>query len=205
MAFFTVFAQTGLLALTIVGWLFSSQEAGQYGLAFRIAQLLWFPMMSGAQVMLPVLISAHSGDNKYTNCKLIIQMTRIIFLVSLFSFVGFLLFGEALFGSLFKTFDHETYYLALILGMGNVVLVLFGLTDQGLTVLGRQKVALIISVISASALAAILVGCSFFFPSLYNFAVAVVLSSVARTFASYCILRRAMGMGLGIWDRAPLP
>lgn len=193
LALWAVLAQTGLLSLSLSTWFFSPQVAGEYGVAYRISQLLWFPMMSASQMMLPMVVQARSGYREQENYTTIIYITRIVTIICAAGFILYVLFGRTVFEIIFGNFSDTSFVVGVILGFGNLVLCYFGINDQALSMLGQQKQALAIAFLSGTFLVISSLVAGIVWGSIFVFAIITVIAAVSRAYFSGLLLTKLIG------------
>lgn len=186
-----VIAQTGLLSVVLASWLFSPSEVGSYTLAFRLSQLVMFPMTGIVQLALPTVVRARAGGHEKDYAELEKLVVAGFCAVSL-AYIGYLIFAPAFGGIVFNHFDGQTYLCGAILGASSVVLAIVGVGDQGLAVLGRQYQASIVSICAIIISVLVFILPIYLYKSLYIYSFAAAFAVCIRAIWAYSVLYTVM-------------
>lgn len=138
-------AQIDILLLSMFG---AMSDVAKYGIALRFSALLLLPLGIANMAFAPLAVQARSTSNEAAIHQMLSKLVMVSAALALLLYVGFVLAGYALI-TLWNATYLDSYALALILGLGQVVHACGGSAGILLMIWGDQRRAVVITVVTS--------------------------------------------------------
>ena len=195
------FAQTGLLGVVFGTLLLAPADVGVYTVAFRVSQLILFPVIGSSQLIIPMASRRYAEDQLPQACNEIRHTIRFSLALLVASNIGFAVLGVFLLRTVMGIADPAAYVCTLILSAGNIGMAVFGIGDQIMVAIGRQREAFWISVVSSALLFLVLATTSFLLGyGIVGLACAAALPVTIRAIVGYIVVRRMVQVPVAAFD-----
>lgn len=196
-----LFAQTGLLGVVFGTLLLAPADVGVYTVAFRVSQLILFPVIGSSQLVLPMASRKYPADQLLKAGSEIRHTIRFSLALLIVSNIGFAVLGAFLLRTVMGISDPAAYICTMILSAGNLGMAIFGIGDQIMIAIGKQREAFWISVYSSAILFLILASAAFFLGyGIVGLACAAALPVAVRALVGYLVVRRTVQLPVAAFD-----
>jgi O-antigen/teichoic acid export membrane protein len=153
MAYTIIFTSMSVLLYTqadlwILGMLSSTETVGIYGIAAKLALLVYFPMMAFAAIIPPLISSIHASGNLDELRKMVSESTRWILSMSIPIILVLSLEGKYILKYVFGPEFVAGYVPLLILVLGQLIKAGAGLIGVILQMTGEHKIYMKVTIIS---------------------------------------------------------
>jgi O-antigen/teichoic acid export membrane protein len=196
-----LFAQTGLLGVTFGTLLLPPADVGVYTVAFRVSQLILFPVIGSTQLILPLASRIYTEEQLPRARSEIRHTIRISLALMIASNIGFAVLGAFLLRTVMGIADPAAYVCTLILSAGNLGMAVFGIGDQIMIAIGKQRKAFWISVFTSAILFLVLASIVLFLRlGITGLACAAALPVTVRALVGYLVVRRTVRVPVAAFD-----
>jgi O-antigen/teichoic acid export membrane protein len=187
------FVAASQLDIWVVGLGGHPADVACYGLALRIGALFAVPLTIVSLTILPHIVTNWARHRRlYLQWLLTLSATGATF-AALLGFVLFAGFGRSLILMIWGEAYSRTFGAALTLGLGQVMFSAGGVAGYVLILLGRQKVAMVSTLIIASATVLLAVWGMFNF-GILGVAAVYAASSTAQALVNVLLVRKFFGL-----------
>jgi O-antigen/teichoic acid export membrane protein len=187
------FVVASQLDIWVVGIGGSAADVGCYGLAQRIGSLLSIPITVVSLTILPHIVTNWAKHRRlYLQWLLSLSATGATFaaLVGLVLFAGF---GSNIIKMVWGDLYSQAFGVALILGAGQVIFSAGGVAGYVLILLGRQKVAMVSTLLIASVTVPLALWAMFNF-GIIGVASVYAVSSAVQMLTNVILVRKFFGL-----------
>jgi O-antigen/teichoic acid export membrane protein len=187
------FVAASQLDIWVVGLGGSASDVGCYGLALRIGSILSIPLTIVSLTILPHIVTNWARNRRlYLQWLLSLSATGATF-VALVGFVLFAGFGKNIIRMIWGDAYSQAFGVALILGAGQVIFSAGGVAGYVLILLGRQKVAMVSTLLIASVTVLLAVWAMFNF-GIPGVAAVYAASSALQALTNVLLVRKFFGL-----------
>lgn len=187
------FVAASQLDIWVVGLGGHPADVACYGLALRIGALFAVPLTIVSLTILPHIVTNWARHRRlYLQWLLTLSATGATF-VALVGFVLFAGFGRSLILMIWGEAYSRAFSAALMLGLGQVLFSAGGVAGYALILLGRQKVAMVGTLIIAS-LTVLLAAWAMFNYGILGVATVYAASSTAQALVNVLLVRKFFGL-----------
>lgn len=187
------FVAASQLDIWVVGLGGHPADVACYGLALRIGALFAVPLTIVSLTILPHIVTNWARHRRlYLQWLLTLSATGATF-VALVGFVLFASFGRSLILMIWGEAYSRAFSAALMLGLGQVLFSAGGVAGYALILLGRQKVAMVSTLIIAS-LTVLLAAWAMFNYGILGVATVYAASSTAQALVNVLLVRNFFGL-----------
>lgn len=187
------FVAASQLDIWVVGLGGHPADVACYGLALRIGALFAVPLTIVSLTILPHIVTNWARHRRlYLQWLLTLSATGATF-VALVGFVLFAGFGRSLILMIWGEAYSRAFSAALMLGLGQVLFSAGGVAGYALILLGRQKVAMVSTLIIAS-LTVLLAAWAMFNYGILGVATVYAASSTAQALVNVLLVRNFFGL-----------
>ncbi|WP_156947166.1 lipopolysaccharide biosynthesis protein [Bradyrhizobium sp. WSM3983] len=187
------FVAVSQLDIWIVGLGGHPADVACYGLALRIGSLFAVPLTIVSLTILPHIVTNWAHHRRlYLQWLLTLSATGATF-AALVGFALFAGFGRSLILTIWGEAYSRAFGTALILGLGQVMFSAGGVAGYVLILLGRQKVAMVSTLIAAGATVLLAVWAMFNF-GILGVATVYAASSTAQALANVLLVKNFFGL-----------
>lgn len=187
------FVAASQLDIWVVGLGGHPADVACYGLALRIGALFAVPLTIVSLTILPHIVTNWARHRRlYLQWLLTLSATGATF-VALVGFVLFAGFGRSLILMIWGEAYSRAFSAALMLGLGQVLFSAGGVAGYALILLGRQKVAMVSTLIIAS-LTVLLAVWAMFNYGILGVATVYAASSAAQALVNVLLVRKFFGL-----------
>ncbi|MGM4872114.1 lipopolysaccharide biosynthesis protein [Bradyrhizobium sp. 956_D2_N1_5] len=187
------FVAASQLDIWVVGLGGHPADVACYGLALRIGGLFAVPLTIVSLTILPHIVTNWACHRRlYLQWLLTLSATGATF-AALVGFIPFAGFGRSLILTIWGEAYSQTFGAALILGLGQVMFSAGGVAGYVLILLGRQKVAMVSTLIIASVTVLLAVWAMFNF-GILGVAAVYAASSTVQALVNVLLVRKFFGL-----------
>lgn len=187
------FVAASQLDIWVVGLGGHPADVACYGLALRIGALFAVPLTIVSLTILPHIVTNWARHRRlYLQWLLTLSATGATF-VALVGFVLFASFGRSLILMIWGEAYSRAFSAALMLGLGQVLFSAGGVAGYALILLGKQKVAMVSTLIIAS-LTVLLAALAMFNYGILGVATVYAGSSTAQALVNVLLVRKFFGL-----------
>jgi O-antigen/teichoic acid export membrane protein len=198
-----LFAQTGLLGITFSRVLMTTVDQGIFTVAYRVSQLIIFPLIGASQLIIPLSSRTHAQAEAAGARREVRDLLRSTNAFLVGSTLGFAILGLYLLDIVMHISDGRAYACVLILSAGNLVMGMFGVGDQIMIAVGRHRTAFWISLWCGGVLFPVLAVLALMAGyGIMGLAAATAISIALRSVVAYGYARRVVNMPIAVFDRA---
>jgi O-antigen/teichoic acid export membrane protein len=187
------FVAASQLDIWVVGLGGRASDVGCYGLALRIGSILSIPLTIVSLTILPHIVTNWARNRRlYLQWLLSLSATGATF-AGLIGFVLFAVFGKNIIRMIWGDAYSQAFGAALILGAGQVIFSAGGVAGYVLILLGRQKIAMVSTLLIASVTVLLAVWAMFNF-GILGVAAVYAASSAVQALANVLLVRKFFGL-----------
>jgi O-antigen/teichoic acid export membrane protein len=197
-----LFAQTGLMGVTLSWSLLSPVDQGVFTIAYRVSQLILFPLIGASQLIIPLSGRSHAATELVAARNEVRNLLRLTCGLLVAGNIGFAILGMYLLDVVMHVQDPRAYFCTIILSAGNLITGLFGVGDQIMIAVGRHRQAFWVAFCCGGVLFPVLAALAFLFGyGVVGLACATAVAIALRAVIAYGFSRRIVDVPISVFDR----